>query len=489
MLQTPLLALSLLIAPPPPPASPDSSLSCSTTLALLERTMHLDYAGYTLELRGDRLTRFAAMKRALQERADRTRGEACYFVLRDFVEWFDDPHLFVYQSMRLDTAETARRAASVERRNVTEAAARDYYRRRGTQLDPIEGIWYDRGMRVAIVPDSALGPNQFVAVLLASDTCIWSPGAVRARFTRRGDGGYDADVSERNYVLAHRRAAIHRHVLLRLSPGIWGKELPVPAADSGTLDPVDPHRPVVYRRNGTLVFAIPSHNGFKAAFDSLVAKYRTELASADRLIVDLRGNEGGGSGMTNNLEPFVSLKEELPNPFPTNRPVMLSSDDQIAYARRAFGSDTSAFVRGLVDRMRASPGELVSVNDPADTLPKADARDWVVSSGPRRVGVLVDRGTVSASEVFVLYALRSPRATVFGEPTAGALDYQSANIVSISPRERRWLLGYGTVTRTPGLPAGGMRGKGIPPQVPIDLRRVADPVAYVDRALSASMPR
>jgi hypothetical protein len=485
MLHAPLLALSLLAALP----TPDSTLSCSTILALLERKIHLDYAGYTLELRGERLTRYSAMKRAMQERADRTRGDDCYFVLNDFVSWFDDPHLFVYQSSRLDTAETTRRAATVERRSVTEASARNYYRRRAGRLDPLEGIWYDRGMRVAIVPDSALGPGRFVAVLLTSDTSIWSPGAVRARFTRRADGSYDATVAEPNYARAHRRAAIYRHILLRFSPGIWGKEFPVPATDSGTLDPVDPHRPVVYRKNGTLVFAIPSHNGFKPALDSLVAKHRAELSSADRMIIDLRGNEGGGSFMTNDLEPFLSLKEELPNPFPINHPLMLSSDDQIAYARRAFGSDTTAFVRGLLERLRASPGELVPLNDPADTLAKPDARDWVVSSGPRRVGVLIDRGTVSASEVFVLYALRSPRATVFGERTAGALDYQSANIVSISPRERRWMLGYGTITRGPGLPAGGMRGKGIPPQVPIDLRRVEDPVGYVDRALSAPRSR
>ena len=478
MLHAPLLALALLAAPP------DSTLSCSTTLALLERKMHLDYAGYTLELRGERLTRFATMKRALQERADRTQGDDCYFVLRDFVAWFDDPHLFVFQSTRLDTAETTRRAAMVARRNVTEASARDYYRRRATRLDPIEGIWYDRGMRVAIVADSAVGPGRFVAVMLTSDTSIWSPGAVRARFTRRADGAYDAEVSGPNYALARRRGEIHRHVLLRVSPGIWGKEFPVPVADSGTLDSVDPHRPVVYRRSGTLVFAIPSHSGFKAALDSLVSHHRTELGSADRLIIDLRGNEGGGSFMTNALLPFVSLKEELPNPFPTNRPLMLSSDDQIAYARRAFGSDTSKFVRGLIARLEASPGELVPLNDPADTVKAPDPRDWVVSSGPRRVGVLVDHGTVSAAEVFVLYALRSPRATVFGEPTAGALDYQTASIVSISPHERRWFLGYGTITRGPGLPAGGMRGKGIPPQVRIDLRAVADPVAYVDRALS-----
>ena len=479
MLHVSLLTASLLVVS----QKADSTLSCATNLALLERKMMLDYAGYTLELRDERLTQFATMKRAAQQRADRTTGDDCYFVLNDFVEWFDDPHLFVYQSTRLDTAETTRRAAAVTRLNVTEASAREYYRRRAARLDPIEGIWYDRGLRVAVLPDSALGAGHFVAVMLSSDTSTWRPGAVRARFTRRPNGGYDAQVAEPNHALAHRNAAIYRHVLLRFSPGIWGKEFPVAPADSGTLDPVDPHRPVVYRRNGTLVFAVPSHSGFKPALDSLVANHRDELSHADKLIIDLRGNEGGGSQMTESLEPFVSLKEQLPNPFPTDRPLMLSSDDQIGYARRAFGSDTTAFVRGLLERLRAHPGELVPLNDPADTTKKVDPRDWVVSSGPKRVGVLIDRGTVSASEVFVLYALRSRRATVFGEPTAGALDYQSTSIVSLSPNEKRWYLGYGTITRGPGLPVGGMRGKGIPPQVHLDLERVADPVAYVIRAL------
>ena len=485
MLHLPLLAASLLFAA----QKTDSTLTCATNLALLERKMMLDYAGYTLELKGERLSQFAAMKRAAQQRADRTTGDDCYFVLNDFVEWFDDPHLFVYQSTRLDTAETTRRAAAVKRLNVTEASAREYYRRRGARLDPLEGIWYDRGLRVAIIPDSTLGAGRFVAVMLSSDTSIWQPGAVRARFTRRPNGGYDAQVAEPNYALAHRNAVIYRHVLLRMSPGIWGKEFPVPPADSGTLDPVDPHRPAVYRRNGTLVFAVPSHSGYKPALDSLVAKHRDELSRADKLIIDLRGNEGGGSQMTESLEPFLSLKEELPNPFPIDRPLMISSDDQIAYARRAFGSDTSAFVRGLLERLRAHPGELVPLNDPTDTTKKVDPRDWVVSTGPRRVGVLIDRGTVSASEVFVLYALRSPRATVFGEPTAGALDYQSTSIVSLSPNEKRWYLGYGTITRGAGLPVGGMRGKGIPPQVRLDLSRIPDPIDVVNRALATPARR
>jgi hypothetical protein len=459
--------------------------SCATDLALLERKLHLDYAGYTLELRGDRLRAFTAMKSAAQSRADATTGDGCYVVLRDFVDWFDDPHLFIYENAALDSAETARRAAAIDRRQISDEGARAYFRAHARTLDPIEGIWYDRGLRVAVLPDSARGRNAFVAILLASDTSRWLAGAVRARIARRSDNTYDVLLSERNFALVHRRAEIFRHVLLRLSPGLWGKEFPIPGADSGTLDPFDPHRPVLYRRNGTLVFAIPSHDGFRGVIDSLVKANLETLRQAGRMIIDLRGNEGGGSGMTELLEPFITLKEDRPNPFPTDGALMLSSDDQIAYARRSFGPETTAFVRSLVDRMKAHPGELVPLDDPAAPPRPKDSRDWVVASGPRAVGVIVDHGTVSASEVLVLTALRSPRATVFGEHTAGALDYQSATIVSLSPREKRWYLGYGAITRRADLPRNGMRGRGIPPQVPLDLRHFADPVAFVDRALAS----
>jgi Peptidase family S41 len=289
----------------------------------------------------------------------------------------------------------------------------------------------------------------------------------------------------RNYAVSHLRAQVYRHVLLRFSPGLWGKEFPVAAADSGTLDPVDPHRPTLVMRGTTPVFSIPSHDpAYKGVIDSLVLAKRDLLSHADRMIIDVRGNEGGSSFTTEYLEPFLTTKDDKPDPFPGSRSVMMSSDDQIAYARQGFGSDTSAFVRTLLARLRAAPGELVPLTDPSAPPSPRDPREWVVTSGPRAVGVLADGGTVSAGEVLVLNALRSHRATVFGAPTAGALDYQSVNIVRLSPREPRWLIGYPTVTRSADLPTGGMRGRGIPPQVPLDLERLRDPVRAVDAYLA-----
>jgi hypothetical protein len=177
-LLAPVFARASFATPAPAIAALNDTLpDCSTDLDLLERKIHQNYAGYVLELRGDRLTRFASMKAAAQTRARKARGDDCFSVLRDFAEWFADPHLFVYQSTRLDTAESARRAQTVAHRTVTEADVRAYFVRRGEKLDPIEGIWYDRGLRVAILPDSSRAAT-FVAVVLNPDTSTWQAGAV-----------------------------------------------------------------------------------------------------------------------------------------------------------------------------------------------------------------------------------------------------------------------------------------------------------------------
>ncbi|MEP6764245.1 MAG: S41 family peptidase [Gemmatimonadaceae bacterium] len=466
-----------------PTAARDSALTCAQDLDAIKQRLEMNYGGYTVEVKGDKLRSYQDTVAALRKTAERTQGSDCYFVLDKFIHWFNDPHLFVYQNTTVDTAETTRRARLVQTVSLNEIEARALFIKRAKSLDPIEGIWYDGPLRVAIVPDTGKSKGRFIAVVIASDTSTWREGTVRARFTRRKDGGYDADISERNYGLRHANGEIYKRIMLRLSPGIWGKAFPIAAADSGLIDPVDVHRPTIVERRGTVIVSIPSHDpGLKKKLDSLIAVHQKELTSTKRLVIDLRGNEGGGSFMSDGLIPYIASEHLRPSRLRGRDAMMMSSPDQIAYARRAFGSDTSRFVRTLLERMQAHPGELVPLND--TTLPPEPERLPPVIPGPRRVGVLIDRGTVSASEVLVLDALRSERTTVFGQATAGALDYQSTSIARFSPRESRWYLGYPTITRNTKLPLDGMRGVGIAPNVTLNLARLSDPIAEVDRQLA-----
>ena len=203
---------------------------------------------------------------------------------------------------------------------------------------PIEGIWSAGRLRLAVVPDSAGGRGHFMAVVLVPDTATWRAGAVRATLIRRGTGAYDVELSGPNYVTWHRRAHLHKSVLLRLDPGMWGKAFPVPPADSGLVDPVDPHRPTLVVRSGAVVISMPSHDrAIKPALDSLVAANADLIRRSDLLIVDLRGNEGGSSFTAAALGPYIASREPRPSPLVHRNAVMLSSPDQIAYAKVAFG--------------------------------------------------------------------------------------------------------------------------------------------------------
>lgn len=451
--------------------------TCRELLDGAQAKVEANYAGFLLEVRGKpRQTAHDRMLAALRRQAANTATDACFAVLQLYIDWFNDPHLFVYQNPRLDSAETQRRSASVPRRQVDEAAVRARLTRLGANADPIEGIWHDGAMQLAVIPDPAGVAGRFIAVVTVSDTATLPVGSVHAVFTRR-QGGYDMDLRWRSLAVTHPPVTMHRGgTLLRLSPGMWGKRFPGPAAERALLDTMDVHRPSFTWRGTSAIISVPSHDGVhQARLGTLLNENRARLDSAATLIIDLRGNEGGGSQTTAALHPYVVGVDSLDPDADFGEPVMLSSPDQINYTKRAFGSDTSAFVRRIVAAMEAAPGALVPMFDPTQRSPATTYPPPIF--GPRRVAMLIDGGTVSASEVIVLLALRSDRTLVIGEPTAGALDYQSTNIVRIHADESRWFLGYPTVTAHVRLPEGGMRGKGIAPEIALKWSGVVDPVA------------
>ncbi len=452
--------------------------TCRATLDSLDAKTRQNYAGFLLEVRGARADAYHNMVTAARADADARTLDSCLPVLRGYAGWYDDPHLFVFQSQSADTSTARRRAAELEHHPVSERAVRSRVQMAGNAADPLEGIWYDGQQRIAVVPDAARGTGHLIGVLITSDTVAWPVGAVRARFTRQSEGAYTVDMLTRGFAHLTLDATLHRGDLLRFSPGMWGRAFPGGAVRSGYLDATDVHRPTVVVRPKSVVVSIPSHDpAHTSLLDSLVRAHAAEIESRPLLIVDVRGNEGGSSLMSRVLDPFIASREQRVTPYDSGAAVVMSSPAQMAYARRFAGSDTTAFVRDLLARMAASPGQLVQIEPgpPAPpTVVPARAGGW-------KVVVLVDHGTVSASEVLVLNALRSTRATVVGTNTAGALDYQSVNIVSLGTGDRRWALGYPTITAHADLPRRGMRGKGIAPDVRLDWAQVPDAIVEVER--------
>jgi hypothetical protein len=344
-------------------------------------------------------------------------------------------------------------------RAISEAAAREDIRRRAGRLDPIEGIWYAPGYRVAIVPREAGNTREFVGVVLSSDSALWKPGQVKATFTRNTDGSYRTVLRADDHSKRHMDARLYRNLLLATTPMTWGREFPVAPHEEGTLDPGNPSRPTLrLAGDDAVVVSVPSHDpSFRSVLDTLVARNRDALATRPFLVIDIRGDLGGGSLTTAPLVPFLVSRTQRPPIGPDGMSTVVSSPDNIRYFQRGWNPDS------IAQRMAASPATVMPLMR-NETLGMPFPGDSAMAV-PRRVAVLMDRGVASAGEAFVLQARRSTKVTLYGDNTWGMIDYQSVMVVRLACRERGILFGYPMIAASATLPRDGLNARGIAPDV------------------------
>ena len=126
---------------------------CRELVDGIEARVRANYAGFRLEVHGARRDEYDRMVERLRGTADRSPDSECLAVLREYVGWFADPHLFVFQSWRIDSAETSRRMPVVPTVSLDLEAVHARLVDPAIDRDPIEGVWYDRDMRMAVIPD------------------------------------------------------------------------------------------------------------------------------------------------------------------------------------------------------------------------------------------------------------------------------------------------------------------------------------------------
>lgn len=446
-----------------------SDCDCVADFDELVAKIESDYVGFVLEVTGDRLAEWRALRASVRERVATVADGDCVLALRELTEWFHDGHLFVSEQPVIVPEAARRLAAEAATWPMSEEEILAQLHDSEAELDPMEGLWYAPGERFAVLRDETSESGELVAVVLTSKLPEWQPGQVKARFRRAGSGARTAvSFHAVDHSLRHLTATLERQgLLLHMAPFTWGREWPMRPRESGLLDASDPRAPTlkVIGEHHAVLVSVPSHAPEHGpTLERLISAHRQDLLGCTTLIIDLRGDEGGSSGTTRALEPFYRSRERRPRIGPTGTPAVLSSPDNVAYFERMVGQGW--IPSKLIDLMKANPGKIVpfEVSSPATAESSSDSVEEI---GPRQVAILIDRGVASAGEAFLLEAMTHGKATVFGDNTAGMIDYQNVQLVPLKCRERGLSLGYPTIAASDRLPAGGLNRQGIAPQVRI----------------------
>lgn len=484
------------------------SASCQRDAEFVVRTVEQNYAGF-----GDKVTprtRLAydsATQRLRTAAADSaTSALACGRALEQWTAFFRDGHLGIdYQRAAfagpatpagalLDTAPAALRArfASAPTRPVS---ASDVLRELGGasgRVDPIQGIWRTVGApyRLAVVRDSAMGPDAFVAVVLSADSAWWVPGQVKAVFraaseprttgaTRAAVGPvrrYSARYYQRDHTEQLTSARLQNGLLLFAPGWRWSRETPREPGDvspEAYLASFNGRTALRVLSPRTLLLALPSFNlDSRRAVDSVLRANADAIRHTENLIIDVRGNGGGSDYVFMPVLPFIAtgpIRSVNADIYAT--PLNTATFAAVLQDPRFPASDRP-YLEHLVAAMRAHPGQFIPR---PDTVFRFDS----LNREPKRVAVLTDSGCASSCEEFVLAARQSDRVVLVGTHTEGVLDY--ANVLTAQTPSGRFVLHYGT-SRSHRIPKDPVDPNGIMPQVQIP-PDVLFPVDWTQRYL------
>jgi len=214
----------------------------------------------------------------------------------------------------------------------------------------------------------------------------------------------------------------------------------------------------------TTVFRFPSFdNNYISIIDSLVNLNHDLLVSTMNLIIDIRGNGGGADRAYDSITPYLYT-----NPIRTMWVAFLSTP--LNNARYDWVSKLDGFsekerqgFRDMQKKLNARIGAFVNLSEAnqtvvIDTLP-------IVYQNPQQVAILIDGANASTAEQFILMVKQSKKVKLFGQKTAGALDFSNLNNVT-SP-SGNYKLFYAT-SRSFRIPKMAIDDYGIQPDYFID---------------------
>jgi C-terminal processing protease CtpA/Prc len=201
----------------------------------------------------------------------------------------------------------------------------------------------------------------------------------------------------------------------------------------------------------------------------VVRTHAAELGRLDLLVIDVRGNQGGGD---NTYMPILPLL--YTDTIATVAGSVLSSPANIAYYEQFLdpaGVNSPAWVVEMLAAMRAQPGAQIAL--PSSTQAYSDVRPY-----PRAVAILMDGVAASSTETFLLKARQSSKVRLFGQPSAGIVDYLNP---AHHPLGCGIVLQAPTIRRSIRLPADAIDNIGIAPDVLLPWNE-PDPVSAVTRS-------
>lgn len=394
------------------------SCNCSENFKFLVDKIKNNYVGYKDKVKDSNQQQFNVFTDSLQKIANSSDMNECKDIYLKWLSFFKDRHLGISSFKAVNASNDYIRTYFSKGEVVSwnEHSFDSYLQNNKEKLDKIEGYWSNfPSYQIGIVKDSTIN-SEFVGFILKADSIYWMPKQVKFRI-KKVNGYYQVIYYK---PLDHSKNSssvrVKDSILEFDNFGKWykGKSFKNNPEAANVKQDLSPSFKVLDKETNLLVIPYGAIE-YKKSVDSILEENKKLLENSKHLIIDLRNNSGGQNGTFENILPYLYT-----NPIYTEGDAVLATADNIRDGydvdMTGYPEKTKKFMAEEVKKFKAHVGELYSY--PADTL-KFDH----ILKNPQRISILIDKSSASATEIFLLKAEQSKKVVLFGENSAGAIDY------------------------------------------------------------------
>lgn len=388
----------------------------------------------------------------------------CAEFLQEFLDYFEDGHLYVLERPRFEGAKLDSIEAKIQSEKVETSTLLEELKRQKTD-DPNDAFLgkYKDGTSEFVVLKTG---EVYNAYIIKSDDENVSPGEIKVHFSQTTEGLRGTYYSYAHIPRFLKGGLYKDGTLLQVEGQVWVKtdtdkerELSMVNFEGGTDWPT-----IQQLDKDNVLISIPTFAIDRAIWQNVTKANEEILRNATNLIFDIRGNRGGNAIYFSVFNLFSNRKRI------GGQGHVLASEDNKAYFERI----DSKIYKDVVTAIGQNMGNIIDGPDYPDRLIKKHRKSKV-----QQVAILTDEACMSAAESFILHARASSTLVkTFGSPTDGVIDYTSVNTILLDSGDQRIYFGYPTSTLHKGIPDDGYNKTGILPDVPID-QTVEDKVAFI----------
>lgn len=399
---------------------------CRENLKSLIKKIEDNYAGFANKVNKKRKGDYNNLCLSLLDSAKEKKGIACFQILDKYISWFKDFHLTVSVSMLQQNAEEIRTFFSNAPKYIEDTIQTSLQRK--IRKDPIEGVWEMRSRntyyKVLIKREKG---NKFIGVVINADSVYWVPGQIKLLAEKRNKKKYKV----KYFLLTHDYTTENIEVGENSEMKIFGNTWYKPMAFSqeknksaqNNLNKQFYFEELSAHTNRIVLRSFAISNEF--IIDSIIRANDSKIRSKPNLIIDVRDNSGGWSGVSNFFIPYFYTRQ-----IRYEKTVYKSSDDLLDYYKSKLTDTTlPASIRKqteeLIRALALNKGKMVQFG--LREIYKQDSSSFY----PKRIGVIINGNCASAAEMFILVLKQSSKTIFFGENTKGAIDY--GNVRSNQP--------------------------------------------------------